>query len=131
MLDKNRIKLMTRMARYEKNAAPEDLKISTYYRKDYVSLNTLITALWATVGYALTAALIVAVNMETLLENLTMQKLMFLAAVAVGAYLVVLVIYCICAGSFYSSKHKKAKLRMKRYYRDLSRLGKIYMKEKK
>lgn len=45
MLDVKRIRLMARMAQYEKNDIRKDMKISTYYKKDYVSLNTLITIL--------------------------------------------------------------------------------------
>lgn len=130
MLDKNRIKLMTKMAQYEKTLAPDDLKISSYYKKDYASLNTLITVIWITIGYAMAAALVVLCNVDALLKDLTMRKLFIIIAVAVGAYIVLLVIYCVCASSFYKSRHNKAKRRVKMYYRDLSRLGKMYMKEK-
>ena len=50
MLDKKRIRLMAKMSAYEKKHAKEDLRISSYYKKDYASLNTLITVLWITVG---------------------------------------------------------------------------------
>lgn len=130
MLDKNRIRLMTKMAQYEKSLAPEDLKISSYYKKDYASMNTLITVIWITIGYALAAGLVVLCNVDALLKDLTMTKMFIIIAVAVGAYIILLVVYCVCASSFYKSKHNKAKQRVKMYYRDLSRLGKMYMKEK-
>ena len=38
MLDKRKIRLMTRAAIYEKNYGEEDFKISSYYKKDYSSL---------------------------------------------------------------------------------------------
>lgn len=121
---------MTKMAQYEKSLAPEDLKISSYYKKDYASLNTLITVIWITIGYALAAGLVILCNVDALLKDLTMTKLFIMIAVAVGAYIILLVVYCVCASSFYKSKHNKAKQRVKMYYRDLSRLGKMYMKEK-
>ena len=130
MLDKNRIILMTKMAQYEKSLAPEDLKISSYYKKDYASLNTLITVIWITIGYALAAGLVILCNVDALLKDLTMTKLFIMIAVAVGTYIILLVVDCVCASSFYKSKHNKAKQRVKMYYRDLSRLGKMYMKEK-
>lgn len=129
MLDKNRIRLMTKMAQYEKTLASEDLKISSYYKKDYASLNTLITAIWITVGYALAAGLVILCNVDALLKDLTMTKLILMIAVALGSYIVLLVTYCVCASSFYKGRHNKAKQRVKKYYRDLSRLGKMYMKE--
>lgn len=130
MLDKNRIKLMSKMALYEKTLAPEDLKISSYYRKDYASFNTLITAIWITIGYAMAAGLFVVCNVDALMKSLTLAKLVIIMAIAVGAYIVLLVTYCVCAASFYKSRHSDAKQRVKKYYRDLSRLEKIYMKEK-
>lgn len=130
MLDKNRIRLMTKMAEYEKTLASDDLKISSYYKKDYASLNTLITAIWVTIGYVMVAGLIVLCNIDALLKDLTLTKLIIIAAVAVGAYIILIVTYCVCASSFYKSRHNKAKQRVKKYYRDLSRLGKMDMKEK-
>ena len=53
MLDKRKIRLMTRAAIYEKNYGEEDFKISSYYKKDYSSLNTWVTLIWITVGYGL------------------------------------------------------------------------------
>ena len=47
-----------------------------------------------------------------------------------GGYLVLLIIYVICAGSFYKARHNKAKQRVKKYYRDLARLEKMETKEK-
>lgn len=131
MLDNRKIRLMTRMAIYEKGSAKEDLKISSYYKKDYSSLNTLIAILWITVGYVIIAGLFVLCNLDSLLKNLTFEKLFFMAAIAVGAYLVLLIIYCVCASSFYKSRHNKAKQRVKKYYRDMARLEKMEMKEKK
>lgn len=131
MLDKNRIKLMTKMTQYENSLAPGDLKINSYYKKDYASINTLITAIWTTIGYAMVAAMVLFCNMDAVMKNLTITKIIIIAAVVVGAYIIVMVTYCVCASSYYKAKHNRAKQRVKKYYRDLSRLGKIYMKEKR
>lgn len=131
MLDVKRIRLMARMAQYEKNNIGKDLKISTYYKKDYVSLNTLITILWMTAGYGILAALLAVCFMEELMENLTVSKMTYLCIGVGGGYLLMLVIYVISASVFYRSRHNHAKQRVKKYYRDLSRLGKMEVKEKK
>ena len=99
MLDKRKIRLMTRAAIYEKNYGEEDFKISSYYKKDYSSLNTWVTLIWITVGYGL------------------------------AAYVSLLIAYGIGAGSFYKNKHIKAKQRVKKYLRDLSRIEKINNKK--
>lgn len=130
MLDKNRIRLMSKMALYEKTLAPDDLKISSYYKKDYTSVNTLLTAIWITFGYVLLAGLVFVCGMDAFMKNLTIQKMVVMGSVLLGTYLVLLVVYCVCAGSIYRTRHNQAKQRVKMYYRDLSRLGKLYMKEK-
>ncbi|MCL2864020.1 MAG: hypothetical protein FWE25_00620 [Lachnospiraceae bacterium] len=131
MLDKNRIKLMIKMSSYEQSAGKEYLKISTYYKKDYVSLNTLITVLWVTLGYMLSVGLFIVVTMDSLLQDLTFQRIINTGAIIAGAYFVVLIIFCIVAAIFYSNKHKKAKQHIKRYYHDLSHLEKMMSKETK
>ena len=49
MLDKRRIRLMTKLALYEQSDAKEDLKVSGYYKEDYAGLMILKGALWTTV----------------------------------------------------------------------------------
>ena len=123
MLDKRKIRLMIKMASYEKQGAEEDLKISSYYKKDYVSMNVWATAIWFTIGYAIVAALIAFCTLEQILEKLTILKLL--------QNLILLILYCTGARMFYKRKHNLAKQHVKKYYRDLSRLEKINMKEKK
>ena len=53
MLDKRKIRLMTKAAVYEKEYGEEDFKITGYYKKDYASLNAWITLIWITAGYVL------------------------------------------------------------------------------
>ena len=129
MLDKRKIRLMTKMAIYEKKYGEEDIKISGYYKKDYSSLNTWITLIWVSAGYLLAAALLVLCGADAILEGLTFLKLLVLIAIAAGAYFALLIIYGIGSGKFYRRKHTQAKQRVKKYYRDMSRLEKIYKKE--
>ena len=129
MLDKRKIRLMTKMAIYEKKYGEEDIKISGYYKRDYSSLNTWITLIWVSAGYLLAAALLVLCGADAILEGLTFLKLLVLIAIAAGAYFALLIIYGIGSGKFYRRKHTQAKQRVKKYYRDMSRLEKIYKKE--
>ncbi len=122
---------MTRAAIYEKKYGEEDIKITDYYQKDYSSLNTWITLIWITVGFFLVAALFFLAGGESMLEGITIMKLLILAAIILGSYLSLLIIYGIGAGSFYRKKHIRAKQRMKRYMRDLSRLEKMNLKKEK
>ena len=131
MLDKRKIRLMTRAAIYDKTYGEEDMKITGYYQKDYISLNVWITLIWMTVGYALTAALLFISCGESVVEGITFVRMMIIAAIAIGLYLSLLIIFAIGAGSFYKKRHTQAKQRVKKYMRDLSQMEKIDLKKEK
>ena len=131
MIDKRKVRLMSRAAIYEKRYGEEDIRITGYYQKDYSSLNTWVTLIWMTAGFLLTAGLLFLAGGEQLLEGITLVKLLLLAAVILAVYLALLIIYGIGAGSFYRKKHIRAKQRMKKYMRDLSRLEKMNRKKEK
>lgn len=129
MVDKRKVRLMTRAAVYEKRYGEEDVKITGFYQKDYASLNTWITLIWITAGFMLFTVLLFLAVGEKVLDGITIAKLLILAAVVLGLYLSVLIVYGIGAGNFYKKKHIKAKQRIKRYIRDLSRLEKMSHKK--
>lgn len=131
MIDKRKVRLMSRAAIYEKRYGEEDIRITGYYQKDYASLNTWITLIWITAGFLLVAGLLFLAGGEELLEGITFVKLLLLVAIALAAYLALMIIYGIGAGSFYRKKHIQAKQRMKKYIRDLSRLQRMNLKKEK
>lgn len=122
---------MTRTSIYEKKYGQEDLKISSYYKKDYTSLNTWITLIWVTVGYLLLGGVLFLCYGDALVEGITPVRLFMYGAFAVAFYFVILIIYGIGSANFYSRKHTRAKQRVKRYIRDISRLEKMNNKKEK
>lgn len=131
MLDKDRIRLMTKMAKYEDTKAEEDLKIVSYRKKDYASFNTWITAIWITIGYALVVGIVLFSMSNTIFDSLNIRKLTAIAMAIVVIYIFILVSYCVYTKGFYENKYDKAHRRVKKYYKELSHLGKSYMKEKR
>jgi len=130
MLDKERIRGMVKLSLYEQGGGKEYLKISGYFKKDYVSLNTLLTGLWVTVGFVMIAAMYVLVEIETLLAELSLETIISLATNFVIIYVIVLVVFCVISSIVHRQRHKKAKRHVKNYYRDLGHLEKITAKEK-
>jgi len=129
MLDKEKIRVMAKLSSYEQGQGKEYIKIGTYFKKDYISLNALITVLWVTLGYVMIAGLYALVNIETLLQELSMDRLVQLIAIFVAIYLVVVIIFCVISSAVSRHRHQRAKQHMKRYYRDLFHLEKLAAKE--
>lgn len=129
MINEKRVKLMTQMAMYEEKKGHEDFRISAYYQKDYASLNTWITVIWTTIGYAIVAVVSMLVFLDEILKDVSMASLMILAIIIVSAYIVLVIITIIIANRFYRKKHMEARKRVKKFNHDLTRLGKMYEKE--
>lgn len=129
MLDKRKIRLMTRMALYEQGEGAEDMKISAYYKKDYVSMKMIATFIWTTIGYACAMLLVLAWGMTGWMEELNFSLLLMLAGVVILGYLALLVITLLVTSRICGRKHRDARMRMKRYNHGLLQLMKMYEKE--
>lgn len=129
MLDERKVKLMTKMAFYEQKTGEKDMKVSAYYRKDYVSLHTLCSLIWASVGYACLVFLIVLTGLDTWFDKLGFGPAAAVGAALVFLYPVLLIIYGLQSRRLYDKRHREARTRVKRYNHDLIRLLKMYEKE--
>ena len=122
MLNEKRVKHMVKLASYEEKGGTEEIKISSYFRKDYVSFNVLVSLLWVTLGYVSLVALICFAIMEKLVENMSFTNMVLLIITIVAGYLFTLL-------RFYKKKHQKASHGVKKYIRDLEVLEKMYERE--
>ena len=127
MLDERKVKLMTKLALYEHTQGKEDFKISEYYRKDYAGMHIFSSVIWVTVGYVLIAF----AGFDALMDNLSNSLLLMLLMIFVVGYFGVVVIYAVISSHIYNQKHKEARMRVKKYNHDLTRLLKWYEREKK
>ena len=130
MVNESKVKLMTRMAKYEKDHGQEDLEISAYYRKDYTSYHTVTTIIWITAGYVVLLALGAFAFMDELMAHFSVAFLVTLFLVILTGYIVLVTAYGIAASRFYLKKHNRARQRVKKFNHDLARLNRLYEKEK-
>ena len=131
MLNEKRIRLMTKLARYESGEGKEELRIARYYRSDYIGLALIKNFFLVTIGYGLILALIAAYNLEYLLDNVHKMDLVSLGVVVLAGYVGTLVVYTLLTYIQYTVKYHRAKKSVKEYYSQLTRLEKIYNREEK
>ena len=129
MLNEERVKLMVHLASYEEKKGKEDFKVSSYYKKDYVSFHRLATMIWTTIGYGMIVGLLGVIYMDQILEGLTLAKAIILLIAILAVYLVVMIVYWLASGRFYQKKHSEARARVKKYSHNLLVLNKLYEKE--
>lgn len=131
MLDERKVKLMTRLALYEQTQGKEDFKISEYYRKDYAGMHILLSFFWTTFGYVCVAALVVLAGFQELLAKMSLNFVIMLGAAAVAGYVALIILYSIITSHIYNKRHRNARQRVKRYNHDLTKLLRMYEKEKR
>ena len=131
MLNEKRVKHMVKLASYETKYGTDDVKVSTYFKNDYISLNLLFTFLWTTVSYMLIVVLLGLTYMDLLLEDLTMERIVYIGGAVVGIYLVLLIVTLIIAGKYFKKRHLNARKHMKTYRVNLEKLEHMYDQEAK
>ena len=126
MINEEKVKIMDRLAVYEKQEGRKYLPVSKYYRSDYIGLALIKNFFLVTIGYGLILAVIAADNLEYLLDNVHKMDL-----ISLGGYIGILVLYSVLTYIQYTVKYHKAKKSVKQYYTQLTKLEKIYTREEK
>ena len=129
MVDEKKLRLMIRLARYEQKDGKEDLRISRYYRRDYVGAALLKNFFLATIAYILILAFIVIGNLDLLLDSLSDWNLRPLIAAVILGYLFVLGIYSVITYTVARLRYARAQKSVKAYGEKLELLEQLYSRE--
>lgn len=131
MINEEKVILMTRASLYEEKKGKEQLKISNYFRHDYISLQILYGWFFMTVSFALCAVLWGACHMEYLLDNLHKMDLKQFGLTVALIYALVTVVYLCILYGVCSYRYYRAKKSVGSYAHTLRNISDIYAKEKK
>jgi hypothetical protein len=129
MLNNNKIRLMTKLAIYEGKTGKEDIRLSKYYKTDYVRLQVLKTVICATVGYALILLMIFMYKSEYLIKHAVDLNYKLIGTYVLGIYIMIVTVYGFGALLGYSIKYDSSRKKLARYYKLLGRLNQLYNEE--
>jgi hypothetical protein len=129
MLNTDKIRLMTKLALYETKEGKEDIRLSKYYKTDYVRYQVLKSVLCATFGYALILLLIFIYKTEYIVSNAVTMNYKAVGTYILGIYVIIVAIYGLGASVGYAIKYDLSRKKLSRYYKLLKRLNKIYNDE--
>ena len=93
MLKEKRVKHMVKLALHETKSGKEEFKASAFFKKDYITIHVLRSAIWMTIGYVLLTVLLLLSFLDVLLEDISMIEGTFLAIFVMGLYAGLLVTY--------------------------------------
>lgn len=130
MLNNRKIRVMTKLAMYEQGTGREDIKMSKYYKTDYVRLEMLKAVVSVTIGYALILLMIGIYRSEYLINEAVTLNFGRIGQIILGFYIITLTVYIISTIIGYSFKYDKSRRQLSKYYKSLKKLNAIYNEEK-
>lgn len=131
MLNEERIRMMTKLARYEAKDGKKALKISRYYRHDYLGLALLKNFFLVTIGYLLVLVMIAGYFLDFLLDHVQELNIRLLITGVVAGYAAVLVLYTVITYVVSSVRYARARKSVKGYYGKLGELSRLYARKEK
>lgn len=126
MLNSEKIRLMTKMASFDEVEGKKDIAVNGYFRGDYISFQILISAIYATIGFAVIVALYVLYNLETLLSEFYKMDIVAFGKEWLTRYVIVLLIYLLISYFVYAYRFHQTKKRIRAYQQQLKQLHKMY-----
>ena len=127
MLNIEKVKHMTKAAAYENGKEKKNIKISDYFRTDYMGLQMVKSGIAYTVAYVILVVIWAMGIMESLLDKISsVAYVEDLVKILIILYVVGLVFYEISIYIYYSIKYEKAKKSVKGYQTHLKRIHKFY-----
>ncbi len=122
MVREQNVKLMSRIAIYEKRAGKKEIPMHKFYKGDYVRLNCLKSVVSATIVFVLAAVLVIIYKMEYLLTNILKMNYVRIAVITLAVYAVWVFLYWLVARIIYAARYEKARSNIIIYNHHLKKL---------
>ena len=122
MLNEEKIKLMTRLAAYEQKNGKRDIRLSKYYRSDYVRFQMLNTILCGTIAFVILVVMYILYHTEYLIDNALVLDYQGLITYILTIYVLLLVVYLLFTVLVSTVRFHLSRKRLGEYYRGLKAL---------
>ncbi len=130
MLNEERVILMTRMAAYEKGENKENVKVGSYFRSDYLSVQLLKSVVCSSIVFLIVLGLYVLYDFEVFMQDLYKLDLLAMGMDVLKYYLITVVGYGLIVYLACSVRYAKARKSLKSYYQNLKKLNALYHENK-
>ena len=113
MLDEDKIRVMTKLAVFEKKEGSKAEIASNYYKNDYISYNMIWTAISATAAYVLIVGLCLFCKMEYFLDHLQNISILHFVTLLIIIYILFVLVFEVVAFIVYRKKYNDAEKKVK------------------
>ena len=131
MLNENKVKMMTKMAIYEKNEGKKMLRTAKYFKGDYVSLAVLKSTIATTFAFIIVALMVVLCNTESIIRQINSMDYVALGKKIIVYYVLALIVYAVISGIYSAYQYDKTRSGIKKYVMRLNKLERFYNLQRK
>ena len=131
MLNENKVKMMTRMAIYEKNEGKKMLRTAKFFKGDYVSLAVLKSTIATTFAFIIVALMVVLCNTESIIRQINSMDYVALGKKIIVYYVLALIVYAVISGIYSAYQYDKTRSGIKKYVMRLNKLERFYNLQRK
>ena len=129
MVNEERIKLMTRMAAYEKDEHKKNKKIVSFFKSDYISMQTLKSIVYTTIAFAIMFGLYVLYDFEIFMKEIYQMDIFEFAKSVIIVYGIFMGIILVITYIVSLYQYNRALQSTKLYYANLKKLSQDYGEE--
>ncbi len=129
MVREQNVKLMSKIAIYEKNNGRQEIPMNSFYKGDYVRIYSLKAVVHATIAFVLIAAIVIMYKLDYILSNILKVEYKQLAMYMLIIYACFISIYWLIARIVYARRYEKARPNIIIYNHDLKKLREVSEKE--
>lgn len=123
MISEDKIKLMTKLAIYEKNIGKEDFEMNKYYKSNYISHKSFDINVGVTIALLIIFLFDFVMKFIENIERMTdFDFLVSLGTKYLSVWFVVIIFYSVITNRVFGKKYDKAKLRIDQYKESLNQL---------
>lgn len=130
MVNEEKLRIMTRLASYEKNVSEREQREGGYYKSDYIRSHLLVTVWSYSVAFILLSALIALYHFDYLVSAMDIGEMRNLILAAVAVYVLLLLGCIFFTITVYSRLYNRIQKKRKEYYQELKKLEAFYGKSR-
>lgn len=129
MVNEDRIKLMTRMAAYEKEEHKKNKTIVSFFRSDYISMQMLKSIISTTIAFLIMFGLYVLYDFEVFMKEIYKMDMFEFAKNVIIIYLIFVGIFSVITYVVSLYQYNRALQSTRLYYANLKKMSRIYGEE--
>ena len=122
MINKEKVRIMTKLASYEKNIGKEDFTVNGFFKTNYISYNNFKTRLGVTLALLIIFAGDFVVNLSSNINKITEFDFVKAGLKYLIIWLVMMVLYTIISTHIYRTRYNNAQTRINKYKELLNKL---------